>query len=133
MNAGPYDIRHSTGTICTTRHSFSIATLLVLQRRVNRLYVYMYMFLMKSYTIQLPCIELLAPDEIFHNRDTLKEYSLSHWKDEILRRLIVECPTVNATSNTSKRSTHPSSSYRYTPPPNHDEIKIDATPTNHTT
>ncbi len=57
---------------------------------------------MRSYTIQLPCIELLAPDELFHNQDTLKEYALSHWKDEVLRRLIVGLPTESADSKTSK-------------------------------
>jgi GAF domain len=49
---------------------------------------------MKPYTIQLPCLELLAPDEIYGDKDALKEYAWSHWKDEIQRRLIVELPTI---------------------------------------
>jgi hypothetical protein len=53
--------------------------------------------MMISYTIQLPCLELLAPREILGNVDDLKEYAWSHWKDEILRRLIVELPTLPTT------------------------------------
>ena len=57
---------------------------------------------MRSYTIQLPCIELLAPDDLFHNEDTLKEYALSHWKDEVQRRLIVGIPTETSDSKKLK-------------------------------
>ena len=79
---------------------------------------------MKEYTIQLPCIKFLAPDEIFHNQDALKEYTLSHWKDEILRRLIIECPTGNPSSENGNCSIQRSPSDRA--PSNHDEIAIDA-------
>jgi hypothetical protein len=47
---------------------------------------------MKSFSIQLPCLELLAPDDICGDKDLLKEYAWSQWKDEIQRRLIVEVP-----------------------------------------
>jgi GAF domain len=80
---------------------------------------------MRSYTIQLPCIELLAPDEMFHNQDSLKEYSLSYWKDEILRRLIVECSVVNAPSKDGNCSMQSAS---VTTPCTHDDIGMNTLP-----
>jgi hypothetical protein len=59
---------------------------------------------MISYTIQLPCIELLAPAELLHKNDLLKEYSMLHWKDEIVRRLIVGCRVANASSKDNNGS-----------------------------
>lgn len=81
--------------------------------------------MMRAYTIQLPCIELLAPDEIFDNQDSLKEYSLSYWKDEIQRRLIVESPVVNAPAEDGNCSMQ---SVSVTTPCIHDEIAFDTLP-----
>jgi GAF domain len=78
---------------------------------------------MKSYTIQLPCIELLAPDEIFENQDELKEYALSHWKDEVLRRLVIQRPTMS-TSISSENGSLPTLAVAALS--NHDERTTDA-------
>ena len=61
---------------------------------------------MRKYTIQLPCLELLAPSGIFNDQVALKEFALSHWKEEILRRLIVELPTCPATIENGDCSSH---------------------------
>ena len=83
---------------------------------------------MRSYTIQLPCIELLAPDDIYGDKVALKEYAWSHWKDEIQRRLIVEFPSIPTTienNNCSNRSLLTQLSFNFDGKSDHTPVTID--------